>query len=40
VLAALLAQRGCFAGKPVCLVLTGGNVDIDAVPEMFARAAA
>jgi threonine dehydratase len=40
VLAALLAQRGRFAGKRVGLVLTGGNVDLDAVPEMFARAAA
>jgi threonine dehydratase len=32
VLAALLAQRERFAGQRVGLVLTGGNVDLDALP--------
>lgn len=32
VLAALLAQRERFAGQRVGLVLSGGNVDLDAVP--------
>lgn len=32
VLAALLAQRERFAGRRVGLVLSGGNVDLDAVP--------
>lgn len=32
VLAALLAQRERFAGKHIGLVLTGGNVDLDAIP--------
>jgi threonine dehydratase len=31
VLAAVLAQRERFAGKRVGLVLTGGNVDLDAI---------
>lgn len=31
-LAALLAQRKRFAGKRVGLVLSGGNVDLDAIP--------
>ena len=31
-LAAVLAQRKRFAGKRVGLVLTGGNVDLDAIP--------
>ncbi|MGH8125328.1 MAG: pyridoxal-phosphate dependent enzyme [Rhodanobacteraceae bacterium] len=32
VLAALLAQRERFSGRRVGLVLTGGNVDLDAIP--------
>lgn len=32
VLAALLAQRERFAGQRIGLVLTGGNVDLDALP--------
>jgi threonine dehydratase len=32
VLAALLAQRERFAGQSVGLVLSGGNVDLDAIP--------
>ncbi|MGH8215742.1 MAG: pyridoxal-phosphate dependent enzyme [Rhodanobacteraceae bacterium] len=32
VLAAVLARRERFAGKRVGLVLTGGNVDLDAIP--------
>jgi threonine dehydratase len=32
VLAALLAQRGRFAGQHIGLVLSGGNVDLDALP--------
>src|SRR6185312_12782938 len=32
VLAALLAQRHHFAGQRVGLVLSGGNVDLDAIP--------
>jgi threonine dehydratase len=35
VLAALLAQRGRFAGKRVGLILSGGNVDLDRIA--FAR---
>jgi threonine dehydratase len=32
VLAAVLKQREAFAGRRVGLVLTGGNVDLDALP--------
>ena len=32
VLAALLKHRGRFAGQRVGLVLSGGNVDLDALP--------
>jgi threonine dehydratase len=32
VLAALLAQRHHFAGQRVGLVLSGGNVDLEALP--------
>jgi len=32
VLAALFAQRERFAGQRVGLVLSGGNVDLDALP--------
>jgi threonine dehydratase len=32
IFAALLKQRQHFAGRRVGLVLTGGNVDIDALP--------
>lgn len=38
VLAALLAQRERFAGKHIGLVLTGGNVDLDAIPFQARRA--
>ncbi|TAN05683.1 MAG: pyridoxal-phosphate dependent enzyme [Rhodanobacteraceae bacterium] len=37
VLAAALAQRGRLAGKRVGLVLTGGNVDLDAVQALLTR---
>ncbi len=35
-LAAVLQQRERFAGRRVGIVLSGGNVDLDALPEMFA----
>ena len=38
VLAALLRHREVFAGRRVGLVLSGGNVDLDAIPAMFALA--
>jgi threonine dehydratase len=38
VLAAVLRHRAHFAGKRVGLVLSGGNVDLDAIPALFARA--
>jgi len=38
VLAALLRHRDTFAGQRVGLVLSGGNVDLDAIPAMFALA--
>jgi len=38
-LAAVLAQRERFAGQRVGIVLSGGNVDADALPALFARAA-
>jgi threonine dehydratase len=37
-LAAVLGQRERFAGLRVGVVLSGGNVDLDALPELFARA--
>ncbi|HEY0505666.1 MAG TPA: pyridoxal-phosphate dependent enzyme [Lysobacter sp.] len=36
-LAAVLAHRERFAGRRVGIVLSGGNVDPDALPELFAR---
>jgi threonine dehydratase len=36
VLAALLAHRERFAGMRVGVVLSGGNVDLDAVGALFA----
>ena len=36
VLAAVLAQRPLFEGRKVGLVLSGGNVDLDALPALFA----
>jgi len=36
VLAAVLAQPARFAGRNVGLVLSGGNVDLDALPWMGA----
>ena len=38
VLAAVLANPSLFAGKKVGLILSGGNVDLDALPRMFALA--
>src|SRR5690606_9782787 len=35
-LAALLAHRDRFAGRRVGIVLSGGNVDLDALPTLFA----
>jgi threonine dehydratase len=40
VLAAVLRHRALFEGRRVGLVLSGGNVDLDAVPALFARASA
>jgi threonine dehydratase len=37
-LAAVLGHRERFAGQRVGIVLSGGNVDLDALPELFARA--
>lgn len=37
VLAALLQHADRFAGRRVGLVLSGGNVDLDALPALFAR---
>jgi len=39
VLAAVLANPGLFEGRKVGLVLSGGNVDLDALPQLFALAA-
>lgn len=36
-LAAVLAHRERFAGLRVGVVLSGGNVDLDALPDLFAR---
>jgi len=38
VLAAVLANRALFEGRRVGLVLSGGNVDLDALPGLFAQA--
>ena len=38
VVAALLRHRERFAGKRVGVVLSGGNVDLDAVATLFSRA--
>ncbi len=38
-LAAVLARPGEFAGKRVGIVLSGGNVDLDGLPDLFAHAA-
>ena len=35
--AALLAHRGRFAGQRVGIILSGGNVDLDALSTLFAR---
>ena len=37
-LAAVLAYRARFAGRKVGIVLSGGNVDLDALPALFALA--
>lgn len=37
-LAAVLAQRPLFAGRRVGIILSGGNVDLDALPALFALA--
>ncbi|WP_256647239.1 pyridoxal-phosphate dependent enzyme [Thermomonas paludicola] len=39
VLAAVLGNRPLFAGRKVGLVLSGGNVDLDALPALLANAA-
>lgn len=38
-LAAVLARPALFAGRRVGIVLSGGNVDLDALPPLFAHAA-
>ncbi|MEO6233867.1 MAG: pyridoxal-phosphate dependent enzyme [Thermomonas sp.] len=38
VLAAVLANPTLFEGRKVGLILSGGNVDLDALPQLFARA--
>ena len=38
VLAALLKHRQRFAGQRVGVILSGGNVDLDALPQLFAHA--
>lgn len=38
VLAAVLANRGLFAGRRVGIILSGGNVDLDALPALFGLA--
>jgi threonine dehydratase len=35
--AAVLAHRERFAGQRIGIVLSGGNVDLDALPQLFAR---
>ena len=40
VLAAVLAHRALFEGRKVGLLLSGGNVDLDALPGLFALARA
>ena len=37
-LAAVLAYRQRFAGQRVGIILSGGNVDADALPALFATA--
>ncbi|MGY2051418.1 hypothetical protein [Methylobacterium sp. JK268] len=39
-LAAILRHRDTFAGKRVGVIVTGGNVDLDALPWMSHRAGA
>ena len=39
-LAAVLMHREHFTGRKVGIVLSGGNVDLDALPALLARAAA
>lgn len=36
--AAVLAQRAMFAGKRVGIILSGGNIDLEALPRLFALA--
>lgn len=38
VLAAVLAHRGLFQGRRLGIILSGGNVDLDALPALFALA--
>ena len=38
VLAAVLAHRGLFEGRQVGIILSGGNVDLDALPALFGLA--
>ena len=35
-LAAVAAYRGKFEGRKVGIILSGGNVDLDALPALFA----
>ena len=37
-LAAVLANRALFEGRRVGIILSGGNVDLDALPGLFALA--
>ena len=36
-LAAMLANRALFEGRRVGIILSGGNIDLDALPALFAK---
>ena len=36
-LAAVIANRALFEGRRVGIILSGGNVDLDALPALFAK---
>ena len=38
-LAAMLANRALFEGRRVGIILSGGNIDLDALPALFAKEA-
>jgi len=38
--AAVLAHRERFAGQRIGIILSGGNVDLEALPQLFARTGA